>query len=386
MNKNNIQTSGFCLAKKKELTGDDFYEVKVFDDIVVAVVCDGVGSADEGAQAAKRVTRHLINNFKTRPVAWSIEKSIKKFITSINAILYQESMQNYERCELVTTVAIVVIAGNRVYGANVGDSRVYLYREKALNQLSHDHNMDEKGYENVLTDAIGLQNTVEVFYFENNLEKDDKILLCSDGLYTLMSEDMLKRYLLNGAYALVKKASKLTEDNLPDDTTAVVIDIKETDEISVMKNLNLSIPQSLKLGDEIDGFKLTKFRLGILIGHCWRDDHVFTWNPVCRCSNTFTRHLQPIQRAQDFGKVTTNRHRISHRQLQLLVRADDEHRTHGRAMGRGAPVGHIGFSWQHIECFRHRQTIIRNNWETSSSTAITFDVSFPLFVVLNTVN
>jgi len=258
MNKNNIQTSGFCLAKKKELTGDDFYEVKVFDDIVVAVVCDGVGSADEGAQAAKRVTRHLINNFKTRPVAWSIEKSIKKFITSINAILYQESMQNYERCELVTTVAIVVIAGNRVYGANVGDSRVYLYREKALNQLSHDHNMDEKGYENVLTDAIGLQNTVEVFYFENNLEKDDKILLCSDGLYTLMSEDMLKRYLLNGAYALVKKASKLTEDNLPDDTTAVVIDIKETDEISVMKNLNLSIPQSLKLGDEIDGFKLTK--------------------------------------------------------------------------------------------------------------------------------
>ena len=258
MNKNNIQTSGFSLAKKQELTGDDFYEVKVFDNTVVAVVCDGVGSADEGAHAAKRVTRHLINNFKSRPKAWSIEKSIKKFITSINSILYQESIQNYERPEMVTTVTIVVIEGDRVYGANVGDSRVYLYRNKELNQLSYDHNMDEAGYENVLTDAIGLQDTVEIFYFENNLEKDDKILLCSDGLYTLMSEDMLSKYLVNGAYALVKKASNLADDNLPDDTTAVILDINDTDELSKLKKLNLSIPESLKKGDVIDGFKLTR--------------------------------------------------------------------------------------------------------------------------------
>jgi len=258
MNKNNIQTSGFTLAKRKELRGDDFYEVKVFDDVVVAVVCDGVGSADEGALAAKRVTRHLINNFKNRPAAWSIEKSIKKFIQSINAILYQESIANYERPEMVTTVTIVVIVGDRIYGANVGDSRVYLYREKELIQLSYDHNMDEAGYENVLTDAIGLDKDVEVYYFENNIEKDDKILLCSDGLYTLMSDDMLSKYLVNGAYSLVKKASRLMDEDLPDDTTAVVLDIKETDEVSKLKKLDLAIPESLKLGDEIDGFKLTQ--------------------------------------------------------------------------------------------------------------------------------
>jgi len=256
MNKNNIQTSGFSLAKQKELTGDDFYEVKVFDDIVVSVVCDGVGSADEGAQAAKRVTRHLVNNFKNRPAAWSIEKSIKKFITSINTILYQESMDNYERPELITTVAIVVIEGERIYGANVGDSRVYLYRNSKLNQLSYDHSMQEKGYENVLTNAIGLSNDVEIYYFENNLQKDDYVLLCSDGLYTLMQDELLAKHLLYGAYSLVKKASTLSSDNLPDDTTAVVINIKKTDEITVLKNLNLTIPKTLKKGTCIDGFTL----------------------------------------------------------------------------------------------------------------------------------
>jgi len=258
MSKNNIQTSGFSLAKEKELTGDDFYEVKIFDDVLVAVVCDGVGSAQEGALAAKRVTTHLINNFQNRPEAWSIEKSIKKSIESINAILYHESMQNYERVEMVTTVSVVVIHANRIYGANVGDSRVYLYRDNKLNQLSYDHIMNEAGYENVLTNAIGLHDHVEIFYFENNLEKDDKILLCSDGLYNVLNEKDLTHHLINGAYALVKKASRLTHDTLPDDTTAVVLDIQETDVISVLKNLPLDIPQSLKAGDEIDGFKLTR--------------------------------------------------------------------------------------------------------------------------------
>ena len=60
MSKNNIKTSGFSLAKRKELTGDDFYEIKQFDDMTIAVLCDGVGSAQEGAMAAKKVTKHII--------------------------------------------------------------------------------------------------------------------------------------------------------------------------------------------------------------------------------------------------------------------------------------------------------------------------------------
>ena len=85
MHKKNIKTSGFSLAKREELTGDDFYDIKVLDDLTIAVVCDGVGSAQEGALAAKKVTTHLITNFKSRPKAWSIEKSLTTFIKSINS-------------------------------------------------------------------------------------------------------------------------------------------------------------------------------------------------------------------------------------------------------------------------------------------------------------
>jgi len=258
MQKNNIKTSGFSLAKAKDLTGDDFYDIKTVGNLTIAIVCDGVGSADEGAQAAKRVTTYLMNNFQIRPKTWSIEKSIYTFIDSINSILYQESMINYERPELVTTLTIVVIEGNKLYGANVGDSRVYLYRDTNMNQLSFDHAMDDEGYENVLTQAIGIDKNIKPYYFENIIQKDDKVLLCSDGLYNIMSKNRLENGIYLGASSLVKKASKLMEDNLPDDTTAVVIEILQANEIEALKQQNISIPKTLKKSQIIDGYKLEK--------------------------------------------------------------------------------------------------------------------------------
>ena len=258
MASNNIKHTSFSLAKHKELTGDDFYDVKIIGDLTVAIVCDGVGSATEGAEAAKRTTSYLMNNFKICPKTWSIEKSIKSFINAINAILYQESQINYESSELITTLTIVVIQGNRLYGANVGDSRVYLHRNNILNKLSYDHIMNEIGYENVLTKAIGIEKNIEPYYFENIVEKDDKILLCSDGLYNILNKDTLQSGIILGAHSLVKKASKLLKDNLPDDTTAVVINILKADELSTLKQQKLNIPKNLKKNQVIDGYKLIK--------------------------------------------------------------------------------------------------------------------------------
>ncbi len=248
--------SAFTLAKGKELTGDDAYAIKRIADLSVAILCDGVGSAQEGRAAAKRVTNYLLNALKNRPVSWDLQKSITHFIESINAILYRESMEHYERPELVTTVALCVIEGNRLFGANVGDSRIYLLREGHLIQLSHDHNSEEEGMEHALTAAIGIAPETEIHYFENIVRKGDKILLCSDGLYSVLDRESLERLVPLGAAALVKKASERTHDHLPDDTTAVVIDIREADQIALLKRIDLPIPTSLKKGEVVDGYRL----------------------------------------------------------------------------------------------------------------------------------
>ncbi len=258
MSNSNIKTTGFSLAKGKNLTGDDFFDVKVVASLTIAIVCDGVGSAIEGAEASRRVTNYLMNNFKNRPSSWSIEKSIKSFISSINSILYEESMVNYERPEIVTTLAMVIIEGGRLYGANVGDSRIYLQRKGIMSQLSHDHLMDEDGYEGVLTQAIGIDTDVSPYYFENIVDVKDKILLCSDGLYTIIDDDYISQQISYGANFLVKDASKKMKDNLPDDTTAVIVDVLGIDQVEKLKKQNLIIPQKLNEDMVIDGYKLEK--------------------------------------------------------------------------------------------------------------------------------
>ena len=252
----NISLSGFTLAKRKELKGDDAFEIKKVENIHVAILCDGVGSAQEGQAAALRVTKFLSTSLKNRPTSWDMQKSITHFIESINAILYQESMHQYERPEYVTTVTVAVIEGNKLYAANVGDSRIYLLRDGTLTQLSHDHASEEEGMENVLTAAIGISSEVEIYYFENIVQKDDKILLCSDGLYNVLEEEMLTKGIPLGATSLVKRASKAVDDNLPDDTTAVVIDVKEADQVGILKQANLPIAKKLKKGEVYDGYTL----------------------------------------------------------------------------------------------------------------------------------
>jgi len=118
--------------------------------------------------------------------------------------------------------------------------------------------MEEKGFDGVLTKAIGIEEEVEPFYFENTLEKNDKVLLCSDGLYTTLDESCIKDSIYLGAHSLIKKASLSVQDNLTDDTTAVIVEILKADEITTLKRQKLTIPKSLKKGQIIDGYKLEK--------------------------------------------------------------------------------------------------------------------------------
>ncbi len=252
----NIKISAFGLAKGKELLSDDSYAVRIFDDIVVGIICDGVGSAQAGREAANRVVSYMLNNFKSRPSSWSIEKSLLTFIKNINEILYKESILEFERPEFLTTLSIVVIEGNRLYGANVGDSPIYLLRDGKLQKLSFDHIL-EKG-SNILTQAIGMNESIEPYFFENFIQPKDKILLCSDGVTSVLSNEEIKDKLKFDANSLIKFASKKVKDNLPDDTSAVMIEIKELDVRAQLKQQNLPIPQNIKKDEIIDGYRLIK--------------------------------------------------------------------------------------------------------------------------------
>ena len=255
-----VHSSQFILPKEKNTSGDDACDFTVLDNsVLVAVLCDGVGSARKGGAAARQSVKFFIDHFKTRPKNWDITQSLTLFTQHINRLLFKESMTQYEQIELLTTLCVAVIEGDTLYTMNLGDSRIYLLdKDKNLRQLSEDHTMDEDNLSHVLTQACGLTDHVEPVITSISIEKGDTLVLCSDGLTALMSDEEIKTSLLKGfgPKLIIQGAAKGHKDNERDDISMQIFRIEELDERYAIKNLPLLIPQTLQAGDVFDGYEL----------------------------------------------------------------------------------------------------------------------------------
>jgi len=252
--------SSFILPKAKDITGDDACDSVQIDNTLIAVLCDGVGSASEGGKAARESVKMMIENFRSRPNAWDIPKTLKMFTKSINHILYQESQVQYERPEMVTTICTIAIESNRLYGLNIGDSRVYLLRDNNLMQLSVDHIMDEDGMSHVLTRALGLSPSVEAHVFEEDLQIGDTVIMCSDGVYNVLDKDEIIQQFSKklSSKIIVKSAANDYPDYERDDMSLQYFTILNLDDSKAQRDQDLIIPNDLKINQQIDGYKLLK--------------------------------------------------------------------------------------------------------------------------------
>ena len=153
-----------------------------------------------------------------------------------------EAGQDRQYAGMGTTVVAVLVNETRAHVANVGDSRAYLRTDGELYCVTTDHTwIKEVGrglglteeqlrthpYRNVLTKAVGADDSLEVEAHIVEFSPQDLILLCSDGLHNVAGEDALVRSLqTNGS--LEEKCEALIESALekgaPDNVTVVLIE------------------------------------------------------------------------------------------------------------------------------------------------------------------
>lgn len=254
-----LQSSEFILSKPA-YDGDDACAYSIIDNtLLVSVLCDGVGSARRGGTAARQCVKFFIDQFKARPKAWTVPKTMKVFTRHINNLLFTESMTQYERIELLTTLCLAVIEGDTLYTLNLGDSRVYLLtKEGEFKQLTTDHTMDDEHMAHVLTQACGLSENVELIITSVPVNVGDTVVLCSDGVYNLIEHNAFTLLLQKGlgAKSIVQHIAQYAKDEDRDDMSLQIFRIEALDPLHAMKNIPLPIPQTLKSGEIIDGYTL----------------------------------------------------------------------------------------------------------------------------------
>lgn len=193
---------------------DEFWFSDIHDPLftahggVLALVADGMGGLEKGAEASRLAARTFGTAYLAKDRLEPIPDALKNALDEANAAVCELSRSVDGNHNVGTTLVAAVIAESSLYWLSVGDSRLYLFRHGVLTQFTQDHNYggrlqaqvadgllsadaaDSDPDRNALTSFIGMQTIEEV---DRNLRPyllapEDWVLLCSDGLHGVLGE------------------------------------------------------------------------------------------------------------------------------------------------------------------------------------------------------
>ncbi len=206
------------------------------------VVADGMG----GAQAGEVASRIAIEAFQDGlGGTGSPEERLAERVRTANRQIHDRSMTETGREGMGTTLTAAYVDDSQLAIAHVGDSRAYLFRAGELSRLTQDHSLvdelvrrgkltEEQAAEHpqrsIITRALGPEPDVEVDTFTYPMRAGDVLLLCSDGLTSMISEQDVARVLASAdgldeaARALIQAAN---EAGGRDNITVVLFRLEE---------------------------------------------------------------------------------------------------------------------------------------------------------------
>ncbi|NLK27715.1 MAG: Stp1/IreP family PP2C-type Ser/Thr phosphatase [Clostridiales bacterium] len=191
------------------------------------IVADGMGGHNAGDYASRFCVEFFTQRIRTSenssPIA-TIETAIKETNDNLRKIAKDKS----ELEGMGTTFVVATIFDKTMYVANIGDSRLYVIGNE-MRQITEDHSLVEAMVKtgelnrdqakvhpnkNIITRALGANETVEPDFFEVNLENGDIVLMCSDGLTNMLEDEMIEKIIRENsspeiaAETLVKQANQ----------------------------------------------------------------------------------------------------------------------------------------------------------------------------------
>lgn len=172
------------------------------------LVADGLGGHPGGEIASKLAVETAIKSYQTSK-SFNLSKKIKKCFSEANKAVYQKALE-LGILGMGTTLVGAFIRENRFIIGNVGDSRAYLARGSQITQITRDQETDFEGW---LLQAVGLGRTTKPDYYSGKLEKGDLILLSTDGLTDIVSNQQI--------LAILKKNGK-TQKMLGEKTAKLI--------------------------------------------------------------------------------------------------------------------------------------------------------------------
>ena len=231
----------------------------------VVAIADGMGGQAGGKTASEMVLDRVISSYFQN----SNEDDIPSIFTrSINRINCEVRLRGEAEAKLKgmgSTITLAVIRGREIFLAHVGDSRAYMIRDRMIKQITRDHawvaEMVMKGEmtteqakkhpcAGILTKSVGQKEDLEPDIYRESLASNDIIVLCTDGLYSMVEDEEIRKIAENHSPSLAcERLIELANRRGGDDNiTVAVIHIRsvEGEPLNVLEIARPS-PQKLAL-------------------------------------------------------------------------------------------------------------------------------------------
>lgn len=153
-------------------------------EVCLAAVCDGVGSLADGALSAQWAVQMLYNWLENLEDAEELGARLRDYVQTMNLAIRTKAQK--QQVETACTLSCLLLWRQWYCLAHVGDSRIYLWEQGALRQLTQDQARRGR-----LTQAMGHRERVTVFFQQGEQRGEQRFLLCSDGLYKRMEPETL---------------------------------------------------------------------------------------------------------------------------------------------------------------------------------------------------
>ena len=222
---------------------DAFHMERLDKHTLLCVVCDGMGGAKSGNVASTLAvdvfTQEMKQTWKSDMDQGSIDRMLLGAVKLANFTVFDQSQQFEEFAGMGTTLVAVLLSGKTATIVIVGDSRAYCIVRNGTSQLTVVQLMVARGEvsperaktypgKNLITRAIGTEPMVRCDVFHHKVEKDDCLLLCTDGLSNIIDEQEI---LFEVVYGEEKSqcCQRLLEiaknRGAPDNVTSVLIQV-----------------------------------------------------------------------------------------------------------------------------------------------------------------
>ena len=194
----------------QRLYNEDY--IWVDEEAGLFILADGIGGHEAGDVASRLASTTIgsiiANHLKgqSRSTATTIKDVMITAVETANTLVYDEAKKAQQKRKMGTTVALAFIQAGTAYICHAGDTRVYHLRGNNLTQLTKDHSwLEEFGgglatatsgekspFESALTKSIGQDSHVDPSFTQLAVTTEDWLLLCTDGLWRLLSQEQLK--------------------------------------------------------------------------------------------------------------------------------------------------------------------------------------------------